>query len=106
MDIVLSFPQYLWFLRSRVLKSPLELDVLRYVAEVSSAAHVQVMKSTRPGMMEYQCEAIFLQHVYAAGGCRQVSYTCICCAGQNGAILHYGHAAAANDAGIQDGAMW
>ncbi len=36
----------------RVIKTALELDVLRYVAGVSSAAHTQVMREVRPGMME------------------------------------------------------
>ena len=81
----------------RVTKTPLELDVLRYVNRVSSRAHVKVMQACRPGMREYDLEAVFLYEVYRHGGCRHASYTCICGAGDHGATLHYGHAGAPND---------
>uniref|UniRef100_A0A2M4AE57 Xaa-Pro dipeptidase n=1 Tax=Anopheles triannulatus TaxID=58253 RepID=A0A2M4AE57_9DIPT len=89
----------------RVIKSPAEIEVLRYVARVSSDAHKAVMKAIKPGMYEYQAEAEFLRHSYAVGGCRHASYTCICGAGSNSAILHYGHAGSPNDYEIPDGAM-
>lgn len=56
-------------------------------------------------MTEYQAESHFLHHSYAVGGCRHVSYTCICGSGENGSILHYGHAAAPNDKTIHNGDM-
>lgn len=34
-----------------------------------------------------------------------MSYTCICGSGENGSILHYGHAAAPNDKTVHDGDM-
>lgn len=89
----------------RVIKSPEEIEVLRYVAKVSSDAHVKVMQFIRPGRMEFEGEAVFLHHAYAVGGCRHASYTCICGSGINSAILHYGHAGAPNDRPIQDGEM-
>uniref|UniRef100_A0A182V619 Peptidase M24 domain-containing protein n=1 Tax=Anopheles merus TaxID=30066 RepID=A0A182V619_ANOME len=98
-------PAYFKGIESRVIKSPAEIEVLRYVARVSSDAHKAVMKAMKPGMHEYQAEAEFLRHSYAVGGCRHVSYTCICGAGTNSAILHYGHAGSPNDCAIQDGAM-
>lgn len=89
----------------RVIKSPEEIDVLRYVAKVSSDAHIKVMESVSPGHTEYQCESTFLHHCYSVGGCRHTSYTCICGTGRNSSILHYGHAAAPNDRTIRDGDM-
>lgn len=90
---------------SRVSKSAKELDLLRYVNAVSSAAHVEVMRSARPGMKEYQLEAMFQGLVYSRGGCRHCSYTCVCGTGENSAILHYGHAESPNDKDIHDGDM-
>jgi len=90
---------------ARVCKSADEIAVLRYVAKVSSAAHVKVMQSVRPLMAEYQLEAIFQHHVYYYGGCRQLAYTCICATGPNSAVLHYGHAAAPNERILHDGDM-
>lgn len=86
----------------RVLKTDYELEVMTYVAGVSSAAHRRVMRMAKPGIKEFQCESDFLQYTYSVGGCRHVSYTCICASGYNSAILHYGHAGAPNDRVIKD----
>ena len=58
---------------------------------------MHVMRNLKPGMREYQAEAMFMNYAYNHGGCRHVSYTCICGAGRSGAVLHYGHAGAPND---------
>lgn len=65
-------------------------------AQVACAAHVEVMRKCRPGLMEYALEAVFLKDCYLLGGCRHAPYTPICASGPNGAVLHYGHAAAPN----------
>ena len=65
----------------RVFKSSAEIDIMRYTNWVSSMAHVEVMRATRPGMMEYQLESLFQHHTYTHGGCRHMSYTCICACG-------------------------
>lgn len=107
-----KFPQdsdilYSVIAECRVIKSPEEIEVLRYVAQVSSDAHKKVMRMPfmKQKHYEYQAEAVFLAHTYFVGGCRHCSYTCICGVGNNSAILHYGHAAAPNDREIKDGDM-
>lgn len=89
----------------RVVKTAEEIEVIRYTNNISSQAHIEVMKSIRPGMTEYQLESIFRHFCYFNGGARHMSYTCICGSGINGSVLHYGHAAAPNDKTVQDGDM-
>ena len=91
---------------SRVIKTEMELEVMRYVNKISSDAHIQVMRSVRPGFMEHQAEAVFRHYAYLVGGCRHISYTCICGSGDNASVLHYGHAAAPNDKLIENGDLW
>uniref|UniRef100_A0A671RBB5 Xaa-Pro dipeptidase n=1 Tax=Sinocyclocheilus anshuiensis TaxID=1608454 RepID=A0A671RBB5_9TELE len=89
----------------RLLKTDMELEVLRYTNRISSEAHKEVMKRVKPGVKEYEMESLFQHYCYARGGMRHTSYTCICGSGNNSSILHYGHAGAANDKTIQDGDM-
>ncbi|XP_073034499.1 uncharacterized protein [Primulina eburnea] len=89
----------------RVLKTQQEIALIQFANDISSEAHVEVMRKTKVGMKEYQLESLFLHHTYMYGGCRHCSYTCICATGDNSAILHYGHAAAPNDRNLEDGDM-
>lgn len=89
----------------RVQKSNLELALIQFANDISSEAHVKVMRKIEVGMKEYQLESMFLHHTYMYGGCRHCSYTCICATGDNSAVLHYGHAAAPNDRTLEDGDM-
>ncbi|XP_044740984.1 xaa-Pro dipeptidase [Chrysoperla carnea] len=89
----------------RVIKNKYEIEVLRYVAAVSVEAHKRVMHYVKPGVYEYQCESEFLNYCYQNGGCRHVSYTCICGSGHNSSILHYGHEGAPNNKAIENGEM-
>jgi Xaa-Pro dipeptidase len=90
----------------RVRKSPEEMKLLAWVNAVSSAAHVEVMRRCRPGLMEYQAEALFLHEVYDKAGCRFTAYTCICGCGPHSAVLHYGHQGAPNDGPMRDGDLF
>lgn len=85
----------------RVFKTALEAEVLKYVCKVSSMAHIKVMQMCKPGLSQHQLESTFLHEVYYNGGCRKVSYTCICATGHHGGILHYPD----NDQPIEDGTM-
>uniref|UniRef100_A0A8B9Q9E7 Xaa-Pro dipeptidase n=1 Tax=Apteryx owenii TaxID=8824 RepID=A0A8B9Q9E7_APTOW len=76
----------------RVIKTDMELEVLRYTNKISSEAHKEVMKAVKAGMKEYEMESLFQHYCYARGGMRHTSYTCICGSGENSSVLHYGHA--------------
>ncbi|NXT01066.1 PEPD dipeptidase, partial [Jacana jacana] len=87
----------------RVIKTDMELEVLRYTNKISSEAHKEVMKAVKAGMKEYEMESLFQHYCYTRGGMRHTSYTCICGSGENSSVLHYGHAGAPNDRTIEDG---
>lgn len=86
-DDELLYPE---LVECRVRKSPQEIALLQYVNDVSSDAHLAVMRGVKPGMAEFQLESTFLHHCYFHGGCRHVAYTSICACGPNNAVLHYG----------------
>ena len=88
---------------TRTIKTTAEVELMRYTHWVSSMAHVEVMRSCKVGMMEYQLESLFQHHTYTHGGCRHMSYTCICACGPNPAVLHYGHAGAPNNRQLREG---
>uniref|UniRef100_A0A7N6BYY9 Xaa-Pro dipeptidase n=1 Tax=Anabas testudineus TaxID=64144 RepID=A0A7N6BYY9_ANATE len=89
----------------RLIKTDMELEVLRYTNRISSEAHKVVMKNVKPGKKEYEMESLFQHYCYTKGGMRHTSYTCICGTGHNSSVLHYGHAGAPNDKTIMDGDM-
>uniref|UniRef100_A0A8C4X2H8 Xaa-Pro dipeptidase n=1 Tax=Eptatretus burgeri TaxID=7764 RepID=A0A8C4X2H8_EPTBU len=89
----------------RLIKTDMELEVIRYTNRISSEAHKEVMKAVHPGMYEYELESLFQHFCYSRGGMRHVSYTCICASGHNSSTLHYGHAGAPNDRRLLDGDM-
>ncbi len=91
---------------SRVIKTELEKELMRQVARISGDAHKAVMTLAKPGIFEYQCEAMFQHYVYHSGGCRHVAYTCICASGENGSVLHYGGHTNPNRKFIKDGDLW
>ncbi len=91
--------------KCRVYKSPEEIELLRYVNDVSCDAHMAVMTHIKPGYSEYQMESVFNHWCYFRGGARFNAYTCICGSGSNGAVLHYGHAGEPNSKVIRDNEM-
>ncbi|GAB5031301.1 peptidase d [Nannochloropsis oceanica] len=101
-DYEMLYPE---LVECRVFKSEAELQVMQYVNDISSDAHLAVMGQVKVGMTEYQLESLFLHHGYFFGGCRHVAYTSICGCGPNAATLHYGHAGAPNDRLIREGDM-
>lgn len=54
---------------ARVVKTPKELEVMRYVNAVTCDAHLAVMAHCRPGLMEYQLESLFQHWCYCTPRC-------------------------------------
>ena len=54
----------------RVFKSAEELKIMRFVAKLSSDAHVEVMRKIRAGNHEFQIEALFKYHCHTTSAAR------------------------------------
>ena len=52
----------------RVIKSPAEIEVMREAARISSLAHIEVLRSAKPGMYEWELEAIYEYTIKRLGG--------------------------------------
>jgi Xaa-Pro aminopeptidase len=74
--------------RMRVKKSPEEISLMRHAARASVAGHIQAMKSARPGMREFEIQAL-VEYVFGRLGCESVAYNSIVGSGPNSTILHY-----------------
>lgn len=72
----------------RLYKSAAELRIMEQAAQISAEAHVEAMKGCKPGMYEYQLDAI-IQHYCAMRGGREPAYTTIVGGGANACVLHY-----------------
>jgi Xaa-Pro aminopeptidase len=72
----------------RVLKSAEEVDIMQRAADIAAEAHVEAMKAVRPGMMEYEIEAM-LEAYFRKHGASGSSYTSIVGGGGNATVLHY-----------------
>jgi Xaa-Pro aminopeptidase len=74
----------------RLIKSPKEIDLIRMATQISGLAIIEAMKSTSPGIYEYQLDAaakyIFYQH-----GARGDAYPAIIGGGTNAYMGHYFH---------------
>jgi Xaa-Pro aminopeptidase len=82
----------------RLRKSQEDIASLRRAAEISAQGHVTAMKHCKPGMYEYELEAI-IEYVFRKNGATGVGYPSIVGSGFNTTILHYN----TNNDQIKDG---
>lgn len=73
---------------ARVRKTEDELAVMRRAATITAEAHTLAMKRCRPGMFEYELQAI-IEHHFRSNGASFPAYESIVGAGENATILHY-----------------
>lgn len=83
----------------RLIKSPAEIALMRESALIASAAHIESMKHSTAGIMEYQLQAI-IEGCFKHNGC-DWSYPSIVGGGDNATVLHYSE----NDSPVGDGEM-
>ena len=82
----------------RWVKSPYEIELVRKAAEIGAEGVKESMKGTRPGMYEYEVEAV-ARFVYTRRGARGDAFRPIVASGPNTTILHY----SANNRQMKDG---
>lgn len=72
----------------RAVKDADELRRLRLASDISAEAHREAMRQTRPGMQEYEVEAI-VEYTFRRRGAERVGYPSIVGSGFNSTLLHY-----------------
>jgi Xaa-Pro aminopeptidase len=73
---------------------------MQRAADIAAEAHVEAMKTVRPGMKEYEVEAL-IEQIFRRQGAAGPSYTSIVGAGANATVLHYIN----NDGELRDGEL-
>ena len=82
----------------RLVKDASEIKTMQQAALISARAHCRAMKTTRPGLSEYEVEAELL-HEFRRSGSQSPAYTSIVAGGANACVLHY----VENNAVLNDG---
>jgi len=72
----------------RLFKSTEDLASMRRAADITAEAHLRAMKATKPGMHEFQVEAMLLE-TFRMHGSERPAYGSIVGSGNNATILHY-----------------
>lgn len=72
----------------RVKKSEEEIQMLRKSCQISSEAHVELMKASRPGISERELYGLFLYETMRRGAQRE-GYAAIVASGYHATALHY-----------------
>ncbi|HEX5834558.1 MAG TPA: Xaa-Pro aminopeptidase [Pyrinomonadaceae bacterium] len=84
----------------RVIKSPDELEIMQTAADIAAEAHCEAMRAVRPGMKEFEVEAL-IEQIFRRRGAAGPAYTSIVGAGPNATVLHYIN----NDGELRDGEL-
>jgi Xaa-Pro aminopeptidase len=71
----------------RVVKSDIEIDLLRRAVEITAAGYRRVLSNLRPGLREYEVEADFTYEFVRRGA--KFAYPPIVGSGKNACVLHY-----------------
>jgi Xaa-Pro aminopeptidase len=82
----------------RLRKSPEELALMREGSRITGEAHVLAMQRVRPGMHEYEIQAL-VDYTFRRHGAWGVAYPSIVGGGRNACVLHY----VENGAELRDG---
>ena len=81
----------------RLIKNETELQRIQMATEITVAGHVAAMKAVKPGMYEYDLEAL-VESTFRMNGANGPAFPTIVASGGNATILHY----TTNDCQIKD----
>ena len=82
----------------RLFKAPSDLDAMRAAMSITEEAHLRAMRTAKPGMHEYEVEALLLE-TFRRRGSDRPAYGSIVGSGPNATVLHY----RANNRKMEDG---
>ena len=82
----------------RLFKTEEEIELMQRAADIAAEGHIEAMKKARPGMMEYEIEAL-VEYIFRKQGASGPAYNSIVGSGANATVLHYIN----NDAKLSDG---
>jgi len=86
------------FAQMRVIKEPYEIELMKKAMVITRLGIEEMMKNTKPDMMEYEIEAYY-DFVLKKNGVKDKAFQTIAASGHNGTILHYMN----NDSVAKDG---
>ena len=72
----------------RMIKSAAEIDLLKTAAAITAEAQKEAARTARPGLFEYQIEAV-IEHVFMVNGAMRPGFSTIVGSGPNSCILHW-----------------
>ena len=72
----------------RLVKSKDDLKTLRHAVDITADGHLEAMRAVKPGMNEYEVEAV-LRYAFRRRGSERHGYAPIVASGANSTVLHY-----------------
>ena len=72
----------------RVIKSDIEIELIKEACEITNKAFRRVLKYVKPGVMEYQVQAE-IEHEFSMNAANGHAYAPIIASGVNSCVLHY-----------------
>jgi len=82
----------------RMIKSPVEIDLIKQAIEITAKAFQRALKFVKPGIMEYEIQAE-MEHEFLKNRANGNGYLPIIASGKNSCVLHYTE----NDEECKDG---
>jgi Xaa-Pro aminopeptidase len=84
----------------RMVKTPLELKLMRRAADATNKAHLAAMHAMKPGLNEGEIQKL-VEETFKKEGCPELSFPTIVGSGKNGTVLHYDR----NTEAMKDGTL-